>query len=83
MTESRHSPWALFQIIAQQEKDKISDTNNVKDTSGERDTSESFMSCEKCHSKKINHVTRQTRRSDEGPTIMCICTECKHKWREN
>ena len=40
------------------------------------------VECPKCGHGKAYAEFRQTRRSDEPPTMFCECMECKHRWRQ-
>lgn len=40
------------------------------------------VECPKCGHGKAFTDFRQTRRSDEPPTMFCECMQCAHRWRQ-
>lgn len=44
---------------------------------------EGVLECNKCGSKRTLSYSKQVRRSDEGFTTFCLCSQCGAKWRIN
>ena len=42
---------------------------------------DSFYTCGKCKSTKVEHTQRQTRSSDEPMTVFCHCLVCEARWK--
>jgi DNA-directed RNA polymerase subunit M/transcription elongation factor TFIIS len=44
---------------------------------------EGVLECGKCGSKRTFSYSKQVRRSDEGFTTFCLCSNCGARWRIN
>lgn len=45
------------------------------------ETPEGIVTCKKCGSRRVQWNLKQTRASDEGSTIFCVCVQCKNRFR--
>lgn len=43
---------------------------------------DSLLTCPKCHQRRVDHFTKQTRSADEPETIFAHCLACNHRWRQ-
>lgn len=46
-------------------------------------TTTGLYECSKCHMRRATVQERQTRGSDEPPTLFITCVECHHNWQIN
>ena len=41
---------------------------------------QAIVRCRRCGSEDVSWEEKQTRSSDEGATVFCVCTTCKNRW---
>ena len=58
-----------FQQMLQDKYDALND-----------ETFEPIVRCRRCGGQEVSWEEKQTRSADEGSTVYCVCTTCKHRW---
>jgi len=72
----------MYPELKQREKEAIVEENRLTQYFIDKKLSvDSFYTCGKCKSNKVEHTQRQTRSADEPMTVFCNCLKCGKRWR--
>ena len=73
-------PEASYVVTEDQDAGEIIESAGPGEDSGLPTTS---AHCPKCDNDRAHWYMQQIRSADESETRFFVCTECRHKWRED